>query len=199
MKKRLFVSKFLIVISVLMLIIVSGCNCENTGSAGGKRIYNISLSATELNIGIGQEKKLYATYGEGFTLTFESSDESIVTVSTDGTIKGIKAGSAEIIVKTDGKNKICKVNVVDEKYEVKLDFESVKMVVGSGKKIYCTLYKNGIEISGTAVWSVTPQVNNFEQNGNSVIFYAESVGEYTITASYNGASATCRVSVISAS
>lgn len=64
----------------------------------------ISIYKAKDNIEIGEEyqfKYIITPSDAETSCTWSSSDKTVVTVSTDGTIKGIKAGSATVTVKTD--------------------------------------------------------------------------------------------------
>ena len=79
---------------------------------------SLRLSATSTSVRMGASKSLSATITPSTVanknLTWSSSDTSVVTVSSSGTIKGVKMGTATIKAKTtDGSNKTatCKVTV----------------------------------------------------------------------------------------
>lgn len=66
-----------------------------SGTAAGINTYYTSASVT-----VGETINLAAT-GKG-TITYKSSDESIATVSNDGTVKGVTSGSVEITATSTG-------------------------------------------------------------------------------------------------
>ncbi|MDO5291733.1 MAG: Ig-like domain-containing protein [bacterium] len=85
-------------------------------------VKNASLSAKELKLGTGDTKKLTLN-GAYKKVTYTSSNPKVATVK-DGKVKGIKAGTAKITVKHNGKKYTCKVTVIKEKtIQVKLDKE----------------------------------------------------------------------------
>lgn len=77
----------------------------------------VTLSASTVSIRVGDTRTLTATISPSNTtnksVTWSSSDTSVVTVSTAGKIKGKKAGTATITVKVSGTNikASCKVTV----------------------------------------------------------------------------------------
>lgn len=76
--------------------------------------YNLEVSEANVQLNVGEEKRLSATITPSATLVWESSDNSVLTVS-GGLIKAMKAGSATVTVRTeDGKvKKEVKVTVVE--------------------------------------------------------------------------------------
>ena len=69
-----------------------------------------TINPTTVSVEVGATTKLTASA----TATFVSSDTTIATVAADGTVKGIKAGTATITAtSSDGKKADCKVTVTD--------------------------------------------------------------------------------------
>lgn len=82
----------------------------------GISVESVSLDKTSITIGKDGTAQLTATVlpanASNPAVTWESSDETIATVSEDGIVTGIKAGSATITVTTDGgKTATCAVTV----------------------------------------------------------------------------------------
>ena len=81
-------------------------SCTVTVSA----VAPFTLSPTTVSVEVGATTKLTPSA----TATYKSSDEKIATVATDGTVKGIKAGTATITAtNAAGKTADCKVTVTD--------------------------------------------------------------------------------------
>lgn len=76
----------------------------------------IQLSKNELEMKIGETEQLVATVlpetVEHEPVTWESSDETVVTVANDGTVTALALGEATITVKSGELTATCKVNVV---------------------------------------------------------------------------------------
>ena len=81
---------------------------------------SVNLDKSEINMLINQTEQLIATINpknttEDKTLTYSSSDESIVTVDANGKITSVGTGTAIITVKTsNNKTAQCEVNVLSE-------------------------------------------------------------------------------------
>ncbi|MCI8785135.1 MAG: leucine-rich repeat protein [Eubacterium sp.] len=74
----------------------------------------ITLSDTKLRMKINASKKLTAVItpsGVNQNVTWTSSNPSVATVSSNGTVKAIANGTAEITAKADGKTAVCQVVV----------------------------------------------------------------------------------------
>ncbi|MDO4556401.1 MAG: Ig-like domain-containing protein, partial [Lachnospiraceae bacterium] len=79
-------------------------------------VEGVTLNKTSMNVIASKTAKLTATISPANatdkTLTWASSDEAVATVDANGTVKGIKAGTAVITVTTaNGKKAECKVTV----------------------------------------------------------------------------------------
>ena len=85
-------------------------------------VESVTIAATA-EVGLGREKALVATVlpaTANQSVTWKSSDESIVTVSAEGKVKGIKLGGKATITVTTvdgGKTASCQVTVVEVKQE----------------------------------------------------------------------------------
>ena len=83
-------------------------------------VSSITLSETSLKMKIGDSKRLTATINPDNatdkTVTWESSDASIVTVSSNGLVTAIKKGNATIIARSsqEGVYASCEVQVLDD-------------------------------------------------------------------------------------
>lgn len=110
----------------------------------GTSVTDVELGFDEASMYVGEEKQLEATVlptaANNKQLTYESSDETIVSVSETGLMKALANGEADITVKTvdGGKTKICHVTVTEvsnvenvtnqEQLEAALASEDVQMI-----------------------------------------------------------------------
>ena len=94
--------------------------CEVTVIDPTIYVTGVNINKTELSIDIGKTETLVATVtpsnATNKSVTWTSSDTSIVSVSDSGIVTGIKAGTATITVKTVDGNKTatCEVTVIKE-------------------------------------------------------------------------------------
>lgn len=72
---------------------------------------NITLSANECSLTVGQTKKLTAKVSSGLKPTWSSSKSSVASVDQNGKITAVKAGTALIKAKLDGVTATCVVTV----------------------------------------------------------------------------------------
>ena len=97
---------------------------------GEDKISKISIVSgrSELNIGDELELNLRITPGnastEGKEIKWSSSDESVVTVDSNGKIKALKDGKATITVEIDGIKSTVEINVDKEEEETEQETES---------------------------------------------------------------------------
>lgn len=196
-----FLAAFIVMTTLSAALV--GCGDKNSdesgnpSSSGNANVkYNIVLSATELEIELGESEILVASCGNK-TLTFASSDSSVATVAEDGKITAAAVGTAYIRVSAGEQGKICKVTVVKNEWTIRIDCESSITAVNSlNKEFTATVYKNGEKTTETVAWTISGGAELFT-DGNLTRVYTEKAGTYTLTAKYKKAVATVTIAVIS--
>ena len=157
----------------------------------------VRLPWKELNIGVNESRRLEPDVGSSAsTFTYSSSDKKVVKVDKDGTITGVKKGTATITVKTynDKKFKL-KVHVVKNPDSVALSPDSLELTVGESSALTWTFPKDtsagvAFESSDPAVAEVDPQTG---------VVTGISAGKATITVTTtNGKTDQTEVTVLSA-
>lgn len=157
--------------------------------------YNIVLSATEMELDVGESKILHATCGNK-PVGFESSDNSVATVAADGTITAKALGTAYITVSADGKTKICKVTVIKTEWTVVIVGESsITAKAPFNKEFTAAIYKNGEKYYAVVDWTITGGAE-LAADGNTVRIYTEKAGTYMLTATYKDVSVSVAITVI---
>ncbi len=113
-------------------------------------VTGVNLNKTQTTIQVGQEETLLATVlpeeATNKKVTWKSSDDTTVTV-TDGKIKGIKVGTADITVTTEdeGKTATCAVTVTEASEQnvgvtgVKLNKTQTTIEVGKEEQLIATV------------------------------------------------------------
>ena len=71
----------------------------------------LTLSKTSVSVKVGKTTKITAKATPSGKITYKSSNKKIATVSSNGTVKGIKKGTAKITVTCNGVSKTFKVTV----------------------------------------------------------------------------------------
>lgn len=144
---------------------------------------SVSLDKTQMTIFVGNAEKLTAkTVGEG-EVKFTSSNVSVATVGTDGTVTAVGIGATTITAEFNGKTATCSVTVLDS---VSISSKEESILVGGTVTLTATA-------GGKVDWS--------SDNGSVATVDAKGVvtgvseGTANITATYNGKTATCVVTV----
>ncbi len=135
---------------------------------------------------------------EKFTTAFESSDPSVASVASDGTVTPVKPGSAVITVTVkDAKGEytdICNVTVTDKKVAatgITLDAETKSMTAGDKVKLTATVTPE--DSTDIVAWKSSDEtVATVDENGNVT---AKAAGTAKITASIGEFTATCTITV----
>ena len=159
---------------------------------------SVLLNKTSADIVVGETLTLTATVSPNNatdkTVTWTSSDESVVTVS-EGTVTGLKAGTATITATTvNGLSASCTVSV-KEVYpkSVLLNKTSADIVVGETLTLTATVSPNNAT-DKTIRWTSSDKSVAAVNSEGLVI--GEGIGTATITATtVNGLTASCTVNV----
>ena len=151
--------------------------------AAGISVENVTLDKTELSLLVGEKATLVATVmpenATDKSVIWSSSDESVATVSSDGVVIGINAGSAVITATTvdGGKKAACAVTVKAEN-----SHEWVDLGLPSGLLwATCNVGSSSPEDFGDSfAWGETEPKNGF-----SWYNYKWCSGSYTSMTKYN--------------
>ena len=192
---------------------VSAGTATITASAGGKSatcavavsplvipVTSVSLDRTSVPMTEGDNVILVATVtpdnATSRTVSWESSVPGVASVDQNGKVTAVSAGTATITASAGGRSATCAVTVsplVIPVTSVTLNRTSVPMTEGDNVSLVATVIPDNAT-SRTVSWeSSAPGIASVDQNGKVT---AVSAGTATITASADGKSATCAVSVV---
>lgn len=174
--------------------------CKVTVNAATVAVTGVNLNKNTLTLTEGGSEKLTATVAPSTatdkTVTWKSSNATVATVGTDGTVKAVKAGTADITATAGGKTATCKVTVnpkeAPKPAETTIKLSATKKTLPKGKSF--TLKATTTNTNGQKVtWkSNKTKVATVDKNGKVT---AKAAGKATITATVNGKSAKCVVTV----
>ena len=183
---NLKLSKIFSLIILCFVMLFTGCsNDTNTSNV------TIIMNKKETTLVVGQEQNLKAiTSPKGVSVTWESENPDIVSVSTTGRIKGEKVGQTTIKATAGSKVATCLVTV--EQITVSLSAKTVTIDV-SEKLTYQLEATNSKNLSGNYIWTSSNEgVATVDEDG---LVTAVSKGQTTITAAKGDAFDTCEVTV----
>ena len=184
-------------------------SCYVTVVAGDANVSlkDISFPNGELYMPVGSEYKLNLELTPANALVsekvFTSNDESVATVSQDGTITARRTGNARIVATVNGQYKVTKDVYVGNEYSkaellispTSLSFstDTRKVKIGSTEKLSYSITPSNADRSKLTWSSSEPSIVSVNQSGEIT---AKSEGETTITVtSFNGKRADIIVSV----
>ncbi len=154
--------------------------------AAAQNTTTIRLSATQTTMRIGDEKYLTAYTSTGKKATFKSSKSSIVSVNASGKMTAKSSGTAVITAKCGNAQAACRVTV--EKTKITINANSVSIE----KKGSYRLRAAATSYSQITWKSSNPRIATVSATG---IVNGIRPGQTTITASANGTTVSCRVTV----
>ena len=163
---------------------------------------SISAGVSNLYLRIGNSYRFSKSVSPVNTITsysYTTSNSSVASVdSSTGRIKGLKAGTATITVKTaNGKKSTCKVTVISASYvpetSVKLNTKAVTISKGKTYTLKATVSPSNASNKKVTWSSSNTSVATVSSSG---VVTAKKAGTVTITAkTYIGKTATCKVTV----
>ena len=177
-----------------------------TAKAGGKSaaclltvnapVESVSLNRTSITLEEGGSFTLKATVAPkdatDKTVTWSSSDESIVTVDQDGTVQAITQGSASIVAKAGNKQATCAVTVIKSVTSISLNKESLTLLVGETSTLTATVLPEDAT-DKTVTWtSYDDRIATVEKGVVKGIAFGKTI----ISASANYLYATCPITVL---
>lgn len=205
-KLKLIISILIVCLSFLTAFAFIGCGDQSTGETDNKPskviYYDFSVSDTEVTMEIDQVYTIVAAYGKA-EIVFESSDNTIVSVSSNGQLLAKKCGVAYITItaKDADKQMVAKVTVTEKSiYAIefnKSDVESV-VLVNANVNLSVITTKNGFEYTDTITWSIEGDASSITliPNGNVCTFRSSVIGQFIVKAiSCAGATATYTIVV----
>ena len=160
----------------------------------------VSLNKTEVAVKKGKTVTLKATvYPSSLkdkSVTWESSDTKIATVSSAGKVKGVKAGPATITCTSNatGLSTTCKVTVG----YVKLDQTEVTVKKGKTVTLTATVYPSKLE-DKTVTWKSSDKSIATVTSGGKIKGIKAGTATITCTSNATGLSTTCTVTVTATS
>ncbi len=159
----------------------------------------IEYSKEKITIGVGEEYKNEVVIKGGSdahkdTLEYFTSDKSVAIVSTKGVIKGVKAGTAEILAKTPtGLKAICIVTVKNAPASVSINVTKKTIFLADTYKLKATLPKNTASMQNT--WtSSNPEVATVDEKG-VVTPHSKGTTKITFT-TFNGVNVSSEISTM---
>jgi len=175
--------------------------CTVTVSTPAERILvkgsNSGAEVSKLNLEVNTSHKLYATVlpesASEKSVSWESSNQSVATVTNDGVVIAVKNGEADIIAKhVDGISSVCHVVVSTEVAQVSLNVSTLTMELGRKEKLKAEVLPVTANNKALTWRSSNPAVASVDEG--TVTALTEGTATITVTSS-NGKSATCFVSV----
>ena len=175
---------------------VDGCSatCPVTVLAS---VTGISLSKTSATLNKGESVQLsYSVVPTGATLqgqvSWVSSAPSVATVDSQGNVKAISAGTADITVSLEGFTATCKITVVVPVSSVSLNKTSLSMNKGETATLVATVSPSDAT-DKTVSWASSDSEIVAVDNKGEIM--AKAGGTATITVTASGKTATCQVTV----
>ena len=169
--------------------------CQVTVKKSAIPVESISLDQTSLSLISGESERLTATVkpdnATDKTVTWSSSNTSVVDVDQQGEVRAYESGTAVITAKAGDKSATCTVTVTVPVDRITLDRAAVSLKVGESVKLTATI-KPADATDKTITWSSSNPAVAKVENGTVT---AISEGSAVITAKAGEKSATCSVTV----
>ena len=174
------------------------------------RATGVTLNETSISLAVGEQFQLTATPTPADTtedirwsvVTTQTSGTNIATVSPDGLVTAVSAGTATIQVQVGTAKATCEVTVTDNgggttDPSVTIELSQTSATLQVDRTVDLTATVTGAEASAVA-WSVTEgtsYVSLSAASGATVTVTAVAAGNAVVTAAVGGVSATCEITV----
>ena len=170
---------------------------KNIHGLDGVPAESIYLNYEELILFVGESKTITAKVlpedTTDKTITWISENETIATISTDGTVTGVSVGIANITAACGNATATCKVTVNPVSASgITLNTQDMTLLVGQTGKLTATVTPDNTT-DKTVIWESDNEAIAKVEAGGTVT--AVSVGIANITATCGEVSATCKVTV----
>ena len=160
----------------------------------------VALDQTSLTISVGETQSLNTTISPqnatNTRITWKSSDESVVTVDSNGRITAVSNGSAIVTVTTldGGFTAQCEVNVSLDVSKVTLSTTALDLFVGQTHLFTATVLPENAENKALTWTSNKPDIASVDENG-LVTAHKNGVAMITATSVSGRKTSTCIVTV----
>lgn len=169
------------------------------------KVNSVSLDASDIGVNVGQTHTLTATVSPASALnknvSWSSSDETVASVTNEGVVTGVKAGTATITVTTEDGSKTasCLVRVQSGSTivptNISLNKTSAEIEINGTVQLEATIKPENAANKNVTWSSSNTSVATVDSNGK-VTGVAASTSPVTITAkTSNNLTATCSVTV----
>lgn len=173
------VKKILIIICIFSLVFIT--SCKNGELAVGDTKYNFSVNSNEINLEVGENFQIFATYGD-CQISYDSVDPNIATVTQGGEVVGVSEGITYILLDAEKEVFNIKVVVKNSKYSIELYEETSFVVIKNAPKtLSVVLKKDGVIINEKLTFSCDKSKVKITQLTNlSASVTIKEVGLYEI-------------------
>ena len=175
MKKINFLKGVALSVSALMVFSLSGCdyisqfiggnnggnNNDITGGDNNTTEPQLTISQTELTLGVGKSFPLSASSSDGAPITWSSDNTEIATVD-NGVVTGVAEGTTMIFAETAALTQICYVTVTAEQItpphvedSLTLSSTNISLKVGDSQTLTATCLVDGAVANVTVKWTAT--------------------------------------------
>lgn len=182
------ISALLSAMAIIMLCLF-GCTPEDTPSTDGE---TFAISQTAVTLGIGQSVELTAQQ-EG--VVWLSSDSTIVSVE-NGTVTGIREGTATVTAISEKGSAECRVKVENTYYPVlSIVNKAATLFLGSSYNMEARVRVGNETVEAQIVWSSSDEAVAAVDADGKITTKAKGAAVITATATYQGITLKDQVSV----
>lgn len=185
--KKSFLLLFTICLLSLSLMLFTACKDD-------KEEATLQLDPAEVTLQVGDSQTLTATFKEGSSFSWASSDEDVAAVDIGGRVVGVSAGNAVITVSSEDQTSQCRVTVKERAQT------SDKIIIITQSEVKIDINDKTTKLQaitfnlGEVAWSSSNE-SVVKVDAQSGVLTPVSTGDAVVTASSDGKSATCKVTV----
>ena len=207
-KEKLMKKKFIFALIALCTLTcafgMGACDNKNNDSTGNESSSVLPLEVAEKKIEmiLGETKQISVlSLEEGETVSYTSNDETVVTVSAEGVVEGVKIGSAVVKATTSlGRSTLIQVTVYDPEFYpvpyISVAQDALTKCVGDSFTIGYTYTYLGVALDGAVeITSDNPSVVRVDGQTLTAVGVGEANIVLSGTSSYGTATRTVKITV----
>ena len=195
MKNKIILLLLAISLSCISAFALS-CKKDN-GVDSGKEQIVFDLYSNDVQISEGEAYQIKYEYNGKETISYDSYDREIISVSETGIIRGIKSGNTFVKVNAGNENKIISVKVVSKEILLAFGNESLSVPVESEVVIPLAVKENGkpIDLKNVEL-SASSDLLKFELFDDGILCRSATAGNYALEAKYKNTSASVKIKIV---
>ncbi|MGH7584625.1 MAG: Ig-like domain-containing protein [Gemmatimonadales bacterium] len=187
---------------VFAALALAACGGDGGGGSGPEPVASVTVAPSDVTLPVGESQQLTATARDaagaalaGRTITWESSDDGVATVTPTGLVSAVGPGAATVAATSEGKSGNAALTVFVPVATVVVSPDEMTLIAGAPRTLQATPQDaGGHPLSGRSIaWATSdPQIATVSPTG---VVTGLAPGAVTITATSEGKEGSAAITV----